>query len=295
MRQQNKSGILFSVIVAGTFSAAGIARGSTLFTTASDWTVYNSAISSTAGTNNGWSGQSGLTTADLSDTPTADLDGNLINGLGNINTATGVSAAGAPGGAGGLQITESGGGFMVVNSPEEANVPYGNTGGATQTPNKPFFSALANSSPQYLAVDFSFNSSAGLAASTYIQPEFTVNDSVDGYDQLGTVNIPDRSPTGPTPRIVGSTTNGQVIYDGINAAGNPQYTLLEVDPFSGPTPTLTLAAGDDYSYFQLLITLNSDYSGVFDVDNIRVQAVPEPASLGLLGLAAPALLLRRRQ
>src|ERR1700683_3697908 len=226
MRQQNKSGLLFSVIVVGTFSDAGIARGQELYTTASDWTVYNSALSATAGTNNGWTGQSGITTADLSDTPTADLDGKLINGLGNINTATGVSAAGATGGAGGLQVTvPSGGSFTVVNGPEESNVPYGNTAGATQTPNTAFFSALANPSAQYLAYDFSLNTPAGLAASTYIQPEFTINDSVDGYTQLGTVNITDRAPSGSAPRIVGSRSNGEVIYDGINAAGNPQYTL----------------------------------------------------------------------
>jgi hypothetical protein len=267
-----------------------------LYTTASDWTVYNSALSGTAGTNNGWTGQSGITTADLSDTPTADLDANLINGLGNINTATGVSAAGAPGGAGGMQVTiPSGGSFTVINGPEESNVPYGNTGGATQTPNTAFFTALANPSPQYLAFDFSLNTPAGLAASTYIQPEFTINDSVDGYTQEGTVNMTDRTPSGSSPRIVGSRSNGEVIYDGINAAGNPQYTLLEVDPFSGPSPTLTLAAGDDYGYFQLLLTINTDYAGVMDVDNVRVQPVPEPASLGLLGLGASFLLLRNRR
>ena len=156
---------------------------------------------------------------------------------------------------------------------------------------------MATSTPSFLAADFSINTPAAYVypATSYLQPGFIINDNVDGYDSLGTVNMSDRTPSGPT-RIVGNNgTTQQVIFDGINAAGNPQYTLLEADPFSGPTPTLTLAAGDAYSYFQLFFLQNTNYAGVWDLDNIRVQPIPEPASLGLLGLAIPARFWRRRQ
>jgi hypothetical protein len=300
MRRRNKTALLCtSVFQCGAVVGAlytvhtPAAHAQSLFTSASDWTVYNSAISTTAGTNNGWTGGSGITTAALLDTSAADLDGNPVNGLGNINTATAVSSAGQPGGLGGLQVTNpAGGGFNSASSPEESAV------GTPHTPNSNFFTALANPVQQYIAADFTLNSATGLAASTYIQPEFLINDSKDGFDQLGTINVPNRTPSSMTAFTVdGTAANGEVVYDGINSAGNPQFTLYEIDPYSGTSPTLTLKAGDTYTYYQFGFILNSNYAGVWDLDNIRLTpniTVPEPASLGLLGMGIPALLLRRR-
>jgi hypothetical protein len=294
MRRRNQTALLCGAVLTG-LSSAGIVNAQELFTTASDWTVYNSALTATAGANNGWLGGAPPATSALLDTPLADLDGNLINGLGNINTATGISAAGLPGGSGGLQVTSpAGGGYLQMTSPEESSVPATS---ATKTPNSNFFTALATPTLSYLALDFSINNAAAYTypSTSYVQPGFVINDNVDGYDNLGgQVNITDRTPSGGV-RIVGTSGANQVVYDGINSAGNPQYTLLMTDPFSGSTPTLTLAAGDTYSYFQLLIIMNTNYAGVFDVDNLRIVPVPEPASLGLLGLGAPALLLRHRK
>jgi hypothetical protein len=61
----------------------------------------------------------------------------------------------------------------------------------------------------------------------------------------------------------------------------------------------TFPTSASYSYFQLGLIFNSNYdtSGPtsFPVDNIRVVAVPEPASIGALGSGLAMLTLRRRR
>jgi hypothetical protein len=61
--------------------------------------------------------------------------------------------------------------------------------------------------------------------------------------------------------------------------------------FSVTLPAATVAAGDS---IRLFIDKNAGV-GFFVADNLRVTAVPEPVSAGLLGLGALSLLARRRR
>jgi hypothetical protein len=63
--------------------------------------------------------------------------------------------------------------------------------------------------------------------------------------------------------------------------------------FSGTSPVL--AAGDPAvgQPIGVLLTTIGDVGGFFDLDNVRVDAVPEPAVLSVIGLGAMGLLARR--
>jgi len=305
MRHFIKSGWVLGTFVAGTLSMASMASAysqpdnipgfttvATLFTTASDFTVETAALVPTGGPNNGWTGQGAAPTSSLVATAAADNDGNNINGLGNINTVTGVSSAGAADGLGGMQQTD-GGGWDPVESPEEAAVPYVP---ASKTPNLGFFNALAASSLEYIAVDFTLPANLD---GTYEQPGIIWNNSVDGYNQTyGQINMNVRTPV-PAGTVVSNNTPTYFANHGAVVADDSiglWYTMYTPDPWSAGAPvSLTQPAGDLYSYFQLLFNLNGDYTGTEYFDNIRLVTVPEPATLGLLGLSIPALLIRRRK
>jgi hypothetical protein len=54
-----------------------------------------------------------------------------------------------------------------------------------------------------------------------------------------------------------------------------------------------------FSYFQLGVIFNSNYDtsapAVFNIDNIQIQSVPEPATMGLVGAGITLLTMRRRR
>lgn len=78
-----------------------------------------------------------------------------------------------------------------------------------------------------------------------------------------------------------------------------QYFGTEVDNLDGTfTASIpyTVNATSSTNYFQFALIYNSNYNTAtpFTVDNIRVAAVPEPASMGLLSIGGIALIRRRR-
>ena len=85
------------------------------------------------------------------------------------------------------------------------------------------------------------------------------------------------APQGATVRFVGTKTNGSTV--------TRSYTLsvgdgLETVAFSGFTGLTSVTFDQPYPFIQF--------------DNVRVSAVPEPASLAALGIGALAFLRRRR-
>lgn len=89
-----------------------------------------------------------------------------------------------------------------------------------------------------------------------------------------------------------------------NGKHNVAETVLDPSMLSGTqvadfstSPTGLLLAGDAAVGKQINVGMfaSGPGGGEFDVDNVRVTAVPEPASLGLLGVGAASLFLRRRR
>jgi PEP-CTERM motif len=113
----------------------------------------------------------------------------------------------------------------------------------------------------------------------------------------GTLNIDFQYPTnnGGSYFQLGVVLNysgnfGQFFGGSAVSDGNGWYT--QSVPY-----TINTAAS--YSYFQLGLIFNSNYDStapaVFNVDNIQVVSVPEPATLGTLGAGLVLLTLRRRR
>jgi hypothetical protein len=90
---------------------------------------------------------------------------------------------------------------------------------------------------------------------------------------------------------VNSTT---VTYAAANFSTNGALSLLEVQ-----VDVPTVLAGDAWANQNIGIKLESTFgtgSGYWDIDNVRLTAIPEPSTLGLMGvgLAGGWLVLRRR-
>jgi hypothetical protein len=113
----------------------------------------------------------------------------------------------------------------------------------------------------------------------------------------GTINVDFQYPTNNGGNyfslglVLNYTSNfGQFSAGTPVSDGNGWYT--ESIPY-----TVNTAAS--YSYFQLGLIFNSNYDtsapAVFNVDNINIQSVPEPATLGSLGAGLTLLTLRRRR
>ena len=106
---------------------------------------------------------------------------------------------------------------------------------------------------------------------------------------------------GTFPELGNAAVAGGVtltILDPVNdAAGDTTFTARVSIPV-GPNRILSFGDGGDGSldFAQFGFTQNSGYGGTINlaIDNVVLQ-VPEPTSLGLLGLAAAPLLMRRRR
>jgi hypothetical protein len=210
-----------------------------------------------------WGGANGATAAGST---TYDADGSSVNGLGNNGNP---NVAGTPGS---LQVnwTPTVGGFNgVAFSPnEEGNTAFLNllAPGSVPTTFPP---------PTFSAVPGSIAAGSGTILMTYTFPD---NNGGNFFD----------------PGIIFNYNNNfdQDLPTGFTSDGT-------VDGLSTETVSIpyTLNATSGLSFFQMGILYNSNFSptGPFFVDNIQIAQVPEPPSIGLIGLLATGLLGRRRR
>jgi hypothetical protein len=176
-------------------------------------------------------------------------------------TTTGVTSPDSDGSSiNGLGNTTAAGGTGTPGSMQvtEASGTYNYYYGPGEQGNAPFLAALGSSGT--VNIDFQYPTNNG-----------------GSYFQLGLV--------------MNYTSNfGQFFGGAAVSDGNGWYT--QSIPY-----TINTAAS--YSYFQLGLIFNSNYDSsapaVYNVDNINIQSVPEPATLGSLGAGISLLTLRRRR
>jgi hypothetical protein len=144
-----------------------------------------------------------------------------------------------------------------------------------------------------LEFDFTFDN--GQATPAFAQLAIFVNSTSGGFKQYGTGGFIGGNIGGGFPSL-----DAAAVTDGVSmtGAGNTRHLAIPL----GPTKSLTVGAPSAGSFYQVGFKSNGGWGGTVDwaIDNMRVTGaniVPEPATLGLLGLslAACGAAARRRR
>jgi hypothetical protein len=297
--RRNHAISLLAIVAAGFFTASAYAAGGlSLWTTMDDFSVVPSG---NAGWNQGNAGEQTLTPV-----TTPDSDGSAIDGAGNFTTP---GAAGTPGA---LSVQWGSGTFNFFYSPDLIHIPdllaVMGTQGIVKYDFKPptihvgtYFSLglILNYDnhfgPFFLGTPSATANANGYFTNTITYTGFVAANAVN-YFQMGVIYNSDYSPLDPyyvdNFRLIGQgdfNEDGHVDAKDISSMESALTNPTAYENTFGLTAANLITIGDFNGDGQFT---NADLQGFLNyLKNGKggTSAVPEPASLVLLGLAIPAL------
>jgi hypothetical protein len=129
----------------------------------------------------------------------------------------------------------------------------------------------------------------------FFQPDASQSSQLRVIVQLNQSNNPSNVDGLNFPQMTFGATTGAVLVDGVVPTGNTTRIDLPANQWARVTLDLSAISPDDfnptYDLINALRIQGNGQTGTFFVDN--VTAIPEPSTLGLLGLSG-LLMLRRR-
>ncbi len=258
---------LGAVIAAGAWAGAASATPTILFSTTGDFSTWAGNAGGTTTTNGVTVVVPTVTTVATVTTPT---EGGTINGIGN-NSPSG-DVAGATGTAGALQITFPNGSGLSGTNIGTYNV-------VASGPN---------------------------ISGTYNAGVYTPTAAISAFDSGGTLSFDVTPPTGNTfflapllllnypgqykqmQTTMSSTADANGFYTAsVSLAGIPSIATAEAASY----------LNNGYGYFNIGVIFNTGapVGSTAEITNFEITPTPEPASIGLFGAGAAALLLLGRK
>lgn len=171
------------------------------------------------------------------------------------------------------------------NGSKYMRVPVGGFQVAAADSNPPALVAAGNAAAAapalyQLSYDW-FVDTAPFAANppTFMQLGSFINDGAGYYAQ----------DFGPEAQL-----NGTQLASGGKFSGHVDVNYTVFSPDQGTNNLGPIGSQATQTFWRVGLIENGNNTLAVDYDNISIHPIPEPASLGLLGLALPALALRRR-